>query len=239
VTSSKPEKPVRPIKYTPEQREAVAVAREAGRTGPQVARLAAAGKLRHDGQRLPAFQIPPASVRTISVTWRKRRAREGMDVELSEMPHRDAVEVLRRSLLDVAQVELRRMRKAQRRTGAVTWTEIRELARCVGDLARLPGPLDPPPATRNQPDARTGLRGVESRPGGEAGVLLRAHRGEHDPDRPAAQAPTPRVEPDYEPKPVDEEPAVVDPGPQIAEELRAAIEAAARSNGDGDGDQGE
>jgi hypothetical protein len=158
-------------KYTDDQREAAAAAYLDGLTAKEVAAAAADGRLKLNGAALEPFTIPWSTVGAYGSKLRARRAGKA-DTKVSELPHRDAIETLRRRLLNMAHegIALEERKKPANRDTA----RIREWARCVLEASRLPGPSEPRTAT---PDTRTpdGRKGSTTR-GGAAGALLAEHR---------------------------------------------------------------
>lgn len=185
-------------KYNDEQRDAVGRAFEGGiRPAGRVVELAAAGELPGaDGEPLEPFAVPESSVRALARRWRRQgRAKTR---ELADLEPRDAVEALRLGLLDVAERELRALRR--QKAGDVDVARLNRLARTVRELQAVPGPNDdrrPAPGQkvngeRNGGETRTGL----------AGDILRAHReGAVPVAPPPAEAPPPP--PELEPEQLD------------------------------------
>jgi hypothetical protein len=163
--------------YTQQQRDAVAYAYEDRRIRPakRVVTLAAAGELELNGTLLDPFEVNEDSVRHYARVLRKERAGQ-VTSQLSDQAPRDAVEQLRRRLVNVADAELKRQERAARKDGADS-EKLRQIARAVREIAALPGPNDPAPPA---PGAKAaGQRtGGETR-GGIAGPLLAAHRAEN------------------------------------------------------------
>jgi hypothetical protein len=159
-------------RWTDEQRSAVAVAVvERGLSAATVAALAAAGDLKGaDGNRLEPFPMPATSVRTYVARYRKKRA-GGVDSPLAELPHRDAVEQVRRRFANVIAAELEHL-EAQK-AGKRDLERLRQLKRAAREWAALPDRTEPRPV---KPGARAeGKRqGAETKPGPDtiAGRIL-------------------------------------------------------------------
>ena len=163
-------------KYTSEQRDAIATAKaDRGMTARRVVELAAAGEL---APGLAPFQT---TVRTVNDYARKLvRARQGTEASgLTDVPARDAVEALRRRLVAAADHELRRIERQQQRRNAapVTGEEIRQIVRCVREIAAIPARDEPRPVAPGQkvPGAGGKTNGDRTR-SGLAGSILAAHR---------------------------------------------------------------
>jgi hypothetical protein len=178
-------------RYSDREREAVVEAYEDRRIRParRVAELAAAGELEFDGERLEAFEIPVSTVRSLARDARRRRTGEPPSDLLTESP-RDAVEALRRQLINTADEMLKaeNRKKPERRDPE----RVRQIARAAREIASLPGPTDPrPPA----PGAKVGgVRDGGQTRGGVAGALLADHRaGGAAPAWPAPPLPAPSV----------------------------------------------
>jgi hypothetical protein len=163
--------------YTDDQRDAIAYAYEDRRIRParRVVELAAAGELEINGRTLEPFTCSQNTVRDFAAKLRKRRAGEKSS-ELAKAAPRDAIEALRRRLVNAADAELAAMEKRQKNGKSVPGEELRQVARAVREIAAIPGPSDARPAA---PGARVnGARdGAETKSGqGLAGKILGAHR---------------------------------------------------------------
>jgi hypothetical protein len=178
----------RAAKYTPAQREAMAAAfDQLGHTGKEVVELAAAGALTHpNGATLGPFTATESAVRSEAGRARYRREREAARTRLSELPWRDAVELLRCRLGDMLEREMDRIEieRAQNPDRPIDAEHLRQLGRAVREFQCIPGPDDPrPPAPGAK---RNGVRqGGETR-GGLAGPLLRASEQSARPHIPVA-----------------------------------------------------
>lgn len=160
-------------KYSQTQRDALAHAYEDKRIRParRVVQLAGAGELSIDGETLPAFKTNEDTVRHEARRLRKRRAGE-VKSDLATQPPRDAVEALRQRLVNMADAELAHLEK--QKPGKRDPEKIRQAARAVLEIARIPGPTEPRPASPATRD-ENGKRGPETK-GGMAGTLIKAHR---------------------------------------------------------------
>lgn len=158
-------------KFTAEQRDAAGEAYVNGQTGREVARLAAAGELKWHGEPLPAFVITPSYVADLGGKIRRRRAGRA-DTKVAELAPRDAIETLRRRLLNVAHEEL--AHEERKKPGNRDVERLRQIQRCVLEASKLPGPTDARPPSRDTQDAE-GRKGPRTQ-GGMAGALLKEHR---------------------------------------------------------------
>lgn len=157
--------------YTDEQREAVALAYvDQGHTAPATAKLAAAGELTLHGDPLPAFAINEHTIRTAGRALKKRRS--GLAASgLAEKAPKDAIELLRRRLVIVADRELGFLEG--KRAGAIDLERLRQVIRCVREAAALPGPKDPrPPAPGSRAPGSDAQDGATV--GGLAGSIMKA-----------------------------------------------------------------
>lgn len=171
--------------YSDEQRDAIASAwNDKGvRPAVRVAQLALAGELtRPDGSKLAPFggrdgkPVPEGTVRSLARDERLRRRGE-TNSELAKAAPRDAVEMLRKRLVSVTDSEIARLERVQVKAPSepVNAEQVRQLARAVLEIARLPGPTDPRPPSAATRDA-DGKRGPQAT-GGLAGALMKDHRG--------------------------------------------------------------
>lgn len=165
--------------YTDQQRDAVAFAWNDRiiRPAARVAELARRGELTaENGETLPPFDMPEGTIRSVARHARKRR-RGKLPSKLADAPPRDAVENLRRRLVAMTDRELERLERKQRTkpTEPLDTEHTRQLARAVLEIARLPGPSDPRPPSKDTRDPETGKKGPDAR-GGLAGDILRDHR---------------------------------------------------------------
>jgi hypothetical protein len=159
--------------YTPEQREAMAVAIVDRGIKParRVVELAAAGELTLDGRTLAPFATNENTVRDCARNVRKRRAGE-LKSDYATMPPRDAVEAMRRRLLSLADRELAVAESKKR--GTVKQELLRQIARTVREVAAIPGPDDPRPAQPGQRKPGTGEHEGGRTSGGMAAAILGA-----------------------------------------------------------------
>ena len=180
-------------RYTPEQREALATAYEDRRIRParRVVELAAAGEL---APGLAPFEVLGGenTVRDFALKLRKRRAGEWTS-ELAKQPPRDAIESLRRRLVNVCDEMLHAIEQtpADKRDPE----RVRQAARAIREAAAIPGPTDPTPPRPGHRKDNDGVRreGV-TRTSNPAGALLAAHRGDGtDPAINAQHEPAPET----------------------------------------------
>lgn len=159
-------------KYTDEQREAVRHAGlDLGIATADIQGMAKAGTLKHRGVALEPFEIPTSTVYGLIRDERKRR--EGKDHSaLVQMPHVDAVELLRRrmvALLDSETLRMEREQKAKPRT-PIDAEHARRMARALREVMAMPPP--------GRPGATPGawVPG-EGRPAGEAEAKANTLKG--------------------------------------------------------------
>jgi hypothetical protein len=158
-------------KYSHEQADAVASAwNDRGiRPATRVSELAAAGELTTpQGDRLPAFEIPEGTIRSLARHARRRRRGE-IRSPLSEAAPRDAIEIIRRRMVNMIDGEM--AVEERKRPGNRDAERIRQLARAALEAARLPGPTDPRPASPATKDAEGKRTGGAH--GGLAGPMMR------------------------------------------------------------------
>ena len=179
-------------RYSDEQREALAVAYAERRIRParRVVALAAAGELEYNGAPLLPFEAKESTVRTLGSALLRRRAGLATS-QLAAAPPSDAVEALRRRLVNAADAGVSELERRRRGKGGVDFERLRQAARAVREIAAIPGSGEPrPPA----PGATVnGVRDGGATRGGLAGEILRAHRQRSQPE-PAASEQRPRVE---------------------------------------------
>lgn len=159
--------------YTPQQREAMAVASVDRGIKParRIVELAASGELTLDGETLLPFATNVNTVRDCARLLKKRRAGE-LKSDLATMPARDAIETLRRRLIAVADRELEQVESMPR--GKVGLERLRQIVRVVREAAALPGPDDPRPPQPGQRKPGTGEHEGGRTSGGMAGAILSA-----------------------------------------------------------------
>lgn len=158
-------------KYTTDQRKAIFAARfDRGETYAHIAKLAATGEL-IPGQ---PFTIGPEYLGEIC---REQEARRVGKVEspLADKPHRDAVEVLRRRMISVADNLSDDLEKlASKKPDKVDPERARQVARLLREVASIPSPKEETPRA---PGSNAGGQRQDSQTrGGAAGALLAAHR---------------------------------------------------------------
>jgi hypothetical protein len=156
-------------KYSPEQREAIAVAwlDLAIRPARRVVAMAAAGELELNGEKLPPFETRVSTVADFARKLRQRRAGT-IASEVEKLGPRDAVEALHRRLTRLADAELAALEKT--RAGKRDPERIRQIARAVVEIARIPDPTTAP-----VPKVAPKATGPGSTAGGLAGAVLAAH----------------------------------------------------------------
>jgi hypothetical protein len=175
-------------KYSHAQREAIASAwNDRGvRPARRVVELARAGELTDAaGDKVPGFEIPEGTIRSLARHARRRRRGE-IRSPLSEAGPRDAIEIIRRRLVNMIDGEM--AVQERKRPGSRDPERIRQLARAALEAARLPGPTDPrpsSPATRG-PDGKQ-LEGIAK--GGLAGPMMRDLRSNGAGSEPAQNTP--------------------------------------------------
>lgn len=140
-------------KYSDAERDAVRdyAATHPDATGNEIADLARRGMLKVAGEPVPAFTMPPATVRDLKR--RARRAAEGRARSaLETAPARDALEQLRRRLVSATDHKLAHVERLIN-NGAherVNGEDLRQLARAVREIAAIPG-ADGSPAAGRRP----------------------------------------------------------------------------------------
>lgn len=175
-------------RYTEDQKQAMATAVvDLGLTGKDVAARAAAGTLEHYGAALDPFEVPATSVATYARRLREGRKRAAAQ-DVTEKPHRDQIEELRRTLVKAAAETLaawERQKPADRDV-----ERGRQIARLIREAAAIPARTDPtPPAPGAKVEGKR--EGAETK-GGIAGKLLADHRATTGPAQaePATPPPT-------------------------------------------------
>jgi hypothetical protein len=213
-------------RYSESEREALAAAFvDSGiRPARRVVELAARGELEWRGTRLPPFATSESTVRSLAGQLRRRRAGE-LRSGLVSVPTRNAVETLRRRLVNVADAGLAAIERGQgRRGGKVdSWEELRQAARAVREIVALPEPEDPRPPV---PGASVnGRRREGATRGGLAGAILKAARRDVATDAP------PAVDGDVASAPPSPD-AAWDPAADVVADLRRRLEAIAEQEPD-------
>jgi hypothetical protein len=162
-------------KYTAEQREAIASAViDRGASAPRVVELAAAGQLTDShGAALEPFTVPANTVRSEARKAKNRRQGKAVS-ELAQLPPRDAIEALRRRLINAADAML--AQELKRKPADRDPERLRQIGRCVREFAAIPGPKETAPKRPGQKTA--GEREQGGTGGGLAGNLLNAHRSQ-------------------------------------------------------------
>lgn len=161
-------------KFTDEQRDACAIAYVDGATAKDVAQAAADGRLRYRGKTLEPFEIKPSYIGSLGQRERKRRQGRS-DSKVAELPHRDALEVLRVRSIAAADALLAAYEKTiAKRPENADPERLRQILRVQLEASRLPGPTNartPSNGTRDE----NGKQQPRTT-GGVAGALLREHR---------------------------------------------------------------
>lgn len=181
-------------KYNDQQRSAIehAYCNKLIRNMSLIQRLAEAGELVYEGQNVPPFEIPHASVRQIIKKEEKRRSGL-LHTELARKPPSDAVEIIRRRLVSLMDHETTRMEKAQNKAPNVPLDaeHLRKLGRAARELAALPGPGErstTPGANipgQGQPQGES-----RAKPTALAGQLMSALEPKTAPTEPPQDSPT-------------------------------------------------
>lgn len=184
-------------KYTPEQKAAVAAAYEDQGIRPLrlVLELAAAGNLKLNGTILEPFEISEGSAR--EAVKRLRRQRRGEQTsELAAGPHEDAVESLRKRLVNLADASMTALEGQAKRdqrtlTEPVFIGKQRELGRLVQQLDALHPKAEkrgPRPGRSTQEGKARGEQEIRRTELG-AGLLADNRRGEGAQNGPASSGP--------------------------------------------------
>ena len=166
--------------YTPEQRDALAIAYLDRRIRPaqRVADLAAEGTLEEG---MAPFQTSANTVRHYASELRKRRAGE-IAADLAKVSHRDAIDALRLQLLSATEHELRRINRSLRNPNRSESRQkhdadmLKTLVRTVREAAAIPEKTAPTPSAPGQTDGQGGNTAGKVGGGKLAGPLLTAHR---------------------------------------------------------------
>jgi hypothetical protein len=161
-------------KYSHAQADAIASAwnDRAIRPARRVAELARAGELTTpDGDTLPGFEVAEGTIRSLARHARRRR-RGQITSPLSEASPRDAIEMIRRRLVNMIDGEM--AFEERKRAGNRDPERMRQLARATLEAARIPGPTAPRPASPATKDADGRRSGGVS--GGLAGPMMRELR---------------------------------------------------------------
>lgn len=163
-------------RYTADQRRALATAYEDRRIRPYrvVCELAAAGELEPG---MPPFEVTGGPGYVADLVRKLRRTRAGEHTsELAKAPPRDAIEALRRRLVNVCDQTLNAIEREKPRDRDPE--RLRQLARAIREAAAIPGPTDPTPLRPGHGKPAPGERKGEgaTRGGIAGGVLAQAHR---------------------------------------------------------------
>jgi hypothetical protein len=184
-----------PRKYSDAQIDAAITASlDRGVTGPRILQLASEGTLRGaDGVPVPPFDMPLPTLR--SYVHKERRKRKGVTRRhVSDVPHGDAIEQLRRRLVSAADAMLEHFERAQKTNPKHADPErLRQIVRLVREAAALPSRGDDRPVAPGQRQPSTGKRAVGDGPtqGGLAKQILADHQAQ---GRTAQDNPTPSTQ---------------------------------------------
>jgi hypothetical protein len=171
-----------PRKYSDAQIDAAITASlDRGVTGPRILQLASEGTLRGaDGVPVPPFDMPLPTLR--SYVHKERRKRKGVTRRhVSDVPHGDAIEQLRRRLVSAADAMLEHFERAQKTNPKHADPErLRQIVRLVREAAALPSRGDDRPVAPGQRSPATGKHtpGDNRSRTGLAAQILRDHQGE-------------------------------------------------------------
>lgn len=161
--------------YSDEQRDAVTTAYlDRGiRPAKRVSALARAGELTHGDEKLDPFTVGENTIRDWARHRRRQRAGED-NGKLSQLPPLDAVEAIRRRLINAIDSELGHLERAQNRRKPLTDKQLATMAR-VADIAsraaKIPAPTDPKP----QPGRANTIGSPQPGPNTIGSKLLAAH----------------------------------------------------------------
>lgn len=175
-------------KLTDEQREAAALRYlDTEDTGREVARKAGAGELTLRGEPVDAFDIAPSYAAQLGLKLKRQRTGKATS-KVADMPHRDALEVLRRRLMSVGESAVAALEKqAAKDAEKLDLERLRQAGRVLIELGKIPGPAETRPAQQGR-DVN-GNRDTPTR-GGIAGALLREHRASAEPAQDEAHSRT-------------------------------------------------
>jgi hypothetical protein len=160
-------------KYTDDQREAMISARlDRGMTFRRVVEVARAGELTApDGTRLEPFDPPISTIASLARDAKKRRMGKQVS-QVAQLPARDAIEALRRRLVNAADAMLEHelKRPLEKRDPE----RLRQIGRCVREFAAIPAQKDPTPTAPGSKQG--GERNGGATQGGIGGSIIAAHR---------------------------------------------------------------
>jgi hypothetical protein len=167
-------------KLTDDQREAAGLRYiDTEDTGKEVARKAQAGELTLRGEPVGAFEIAPSYAAQLGARIKKQRLGHTAS-KAADLPHRDAIEVLRRRLIAVAESVVADLeKKAARDPANLDLERHRQAVRCVFEASKLPTATSPAPPSEHTRDTN-GQKGPRTM-GGMAGALLKEHRAQTAP----------------------------------------------------------
>lgn len=176
-------------KYSRDQKDACATAYVDRRlTAREVQNLARDGHLTLNGQQLEPFEIALAMIYDSGKRLRRQRKGE-LATGLTDVPHEDAIESLRKRLVSMVDKELARLERAQPK-GRLDIEYTRQLARAMREIKALGGPGERPPKP-GQRDPKTQQHADGHTVGGLAGQIIssagRSNEAETAPERPSPQ----------------------------------------------------
>lgn len=165
---------------TDEQREAAGLRyADTEDTGVEVVRKAAAGELTLRGEPVGAFEVSPSYVAQLGNRLKKQRLGKTAS-KTADLPHRDAIEVLRRRLIAVAESVIEDLeKKAAKDPASLDLERHRQAVRCVFEASKLPTASSAAPPSKDTRDSN-GRKGPHTE-GGMAGALLKEHRAQAAP----------------------------------------------------------
>lgn len=149
------------VRYTPEQKQALAAAYlDRGiRPSAAVLELAEQGELTLGSEKLPPFTVNPKSFQSLMSDERKRRSGRTRK-QIVRIAHIDAVEDLRQRYVAVADHELRKIEDQQGfrgNKGEIDLERLRQVGRLIREAAALPAQkgdrAKTPPKSQATPDA--------------------------------------------------------------------------------------
>jgi hypothetical protein len=147
-------------RYTAAQKEAAVHASvDRGIPGNRILQMAAAGELRDQrGDPVPRFTMPLPTLRSYAHEERKRR-RGDTKRPVAQLPHRDAIEQLRSRIVVLADTELERLEKQQRKgTTKLDLQRASQVLRLIREAAALPDRTDARPVAPGARQPSTGKR---------------------------------------------------------------------------------
>lgn len=149
--------------YSDAQRDAIGHAWADLRIRPaqRIAAMAAAGELEIDGEILPAFHVPVATVRDLGRRLVKRRT-GAMRTELAQLAPATQVEAMRARLVNAISWELDQIDREHERKKPVDGERIRKVARAAREVAAMPTHGERAALPAQQKREREGATGLAS-----------------------------------------------------------------------------